>query len=109
MQWLKVHPKFLTNSLYVMGDSYSGITVPILVQKISDGNLNKWQPPKNFFILNSYLILQPKITKGPNKWFWWLMEHKKTFKDGNWLCHFVAGNEVGQEPRMNLKVQVQAH
>ena len=37
------------------------------------------------------------------------MEHKKTFQDGNWLCHFVAGNEVGQEPRMNLKVQVQAH
>nr|POE52783.1 serine carboxypeptidase-like 1 [Quercus suber] len=37
-KWLKVHPKFLTNSLYVMGDSYSGITIPILVQKISDGN-----------------------------------------------------------------------
>ena len=79
MQWLKVHPKFLTNSLYVMGDSYSGIIIPILVQKISDGNLHKWQPPKIIFILNSYLFLLQKNTKGGKKSFWWLMEHKKTF------------------------------
>ncbi|KAK7851876.1 serine carboxypeptidase-like 18 [Quercus suber] len=28
-KWLLVHPKFLSNTLYVMGDSYSGITVPM--------------------------------------------------------------------------------
>ena len=41
MQWLKVHPKFLTNSLYVTGDSYLGIIILILVQEISYGNFIK--------------------------------------------------------------------
>ncbi|XP_030934092.1 serine carboxypeptidase-like 7 isoform X2 [Quercus lobata] len=55
-KWLKVHPKFLTNSLYVMGDSYSGITVPILVQKISDGNEVGQEPRMN---LKGYVIGNP--------------------------------------------------
>jgi hypothetical protein len=38
MQWLIAHPTFLRNPLYIAGDSYSGIVVPIIVQKISDGN-----------------------------------------------------------------------
>ncbi|KAK7851874.1 serine carboxypeptidase-like 1 [Quercus suber] len=37
LKWLKLHPKFLTNSLYIMGDSYSGIIIPILVQKYQMG------------------------------------------------------------------------
>jgi hypothetical protein len=37
VQWLKDHPRFLKNPLYIMGDSYSGIIIPILVQQISDG------------------------------------------------------------------------
>nr|POF20847.1 serine carboxypeptidase-like 1 [Quercus suber] len=47
LKWLKLHPKFLTNSLYIMGDSYSGIIIPILVQKISDGNEVGQEPRMN--------------------------------------------------------------
>ncbi|KAE9447068.1 hypothetical protein C3L33_21031, partial [Rhododendron williamsianum] len=38
LKWLMDHPKYLSNKLYVGGDSYSGIIVPIIVQKIYDGN-----------------------------------------------------------------------
>ncbi|XP_031283678.1 serine carboxypeptidase-like 18 [Pistacia vera] len=36
-KWLLDHPKFLSNPLYVSGDSYSGMTVPIIVQKMYNG------------------------------------------------------------------------
>ncbi|KAF7116028.1 hypothetical protein RHSIM_RhsimUnG0041300 [Rhododendron simsii] len=34
LKWLMDHPTFLSNELYIGGDSYSGIIVPIVVQKI---------------------------------------------------------------------------
>ncbi|BBN69147.1 hypothetical protein Prudu_777S000100, partial [Prunus dulcis] len=37
--WLMDHPKFYNNPLYITGDSYSGIIVPMVVQEISDGKL----------------------------------------------------------------------
>lgn len=37
-KWLSSHPRFLKHPLYISGDSYSGIIIPILVNKISDGN-----------------------------------------------------------------------
>ena len=37
VQWLIDHPEFLSNPVYVGGDSYSGITVPLVVQHISNG------------------------------------------------------------------------
>ena len=37
LQWLIDHPKFLTNEVYIGGDSYSGIPVPAVVQEISRG------------------------------------------------------------------------
>ncbi|PIA29441.1 hypothetical protein AQUCO_06000060v1 [Aquilegia coerulea] len=36
-KWLADHPEFLSNPLYVGGDSFSGLTVPIVTQHISDG------------------------------------------------------------------------
>lgn len=36
-KWLLSHPKFLGNELYVGGDSYSGITLPIVVKNILEG------------------------------------------------------------------------
>ena len=37
MQWLENHPEFLKNPLYISGVSYSGISVPVMVQNIIDG------------------------------------------------------------------------
>ncbi|BBH09645.1 serine carboxypeptidase-like 13 [Prunus dulcis] len=46
-KWLMDHPKFYNNPLYIAGDSYSGITLPIVVQEISDGNRDEHLPPMN--------------------------------------------------------------
>ncbi|KAI5655177.1 hypothetical protein M9H77_32364 [Catharanthus roseus] len=37
-KWLLDHPTFISNPVYVGGDSYSGITVPIVATLISNGN-----------------------------------------------------------------------
>nr|KYP47771.1 Serine carboxypeptidase-like 18 [Cajanus cajan] len=37
-KWLVAHPKFQKNPVYIAGDSYSGIPVPVIVKKVSDGN-----------------------------------------------------------------------
>ncbi|XP_059445961.1 serine carboxypeptidase-like 7 isoform X2 [Corylus avellana] len=55
-KWLKAHPRFLKNPLYIMGDSYSGIIIPILVQQISDGNEVGREPPMN---LKGYVLGNP--------------------------------------------------
>jgi len=31
------HPEFLSNEVYIAGDSYSGIPIPVIVQEISHG------------------------------------------------------------------------
>ncbi|XP_058069730.1 serine carboxypeptidase-like 18 isoform X2 [Magnolia sinica] len=36
-KWLIGHPQFLSNPLYIGGDSYSGIILPIFVQEIANG------------------------------------------------------------------------
>ncbi|KAK8321349.1 hypothetical protein V6Z12_A12G093600 [Gossypium hirsutum] len=35
-KWLQSHKKFISNPLYITGDSYSGMIVPIITQAISD-------------------------------------------------------------------------
>ncbi|XP_031128403.1 serine carboxypeptidase-like 18 isoform X2 [Ipomoea triloba] len=47
VQWLLDHPTFLSNPLYVGGDSYSGITVPLVVRNIYDGLESGIEPRLN--------------------------------------------------------------
>ena len=37
LQWLIDHPNFSSNEVYIGGDSYSGIPIPVIVQEISRG------------------------------------------------------------------------
>ena len=37
LQSLIDHPTFLSNEVYIGGDSYSGIPIPVIVQEISQG------------------------------------------------------------------------
>ena len=88
-----------------MGDFYSGITVPMVVQEISDGNYNLHKRKA------SYLI---HTTSFCNK-TWQNKRDRESYNDGLISVyiiiatfHFLAGNEASREPRMNIKVYVQA-
>ncbi|KAK1441394.1 hypothetical protein QVD17_07244 [Tagetes erecta] len=37
-KWFESHPEFVSNPFYIGGDSYSGNTVPVITQLVSDGN-----------------------------------------------------------------------
>jgi len=51
-QWLLSHPKFLGNELYVGGDSYSGITLPIVVKNILEGSFfSQFMSPLLFMLI----------------------------------------------------------
>ncbi|KAF2309497.1 hypothetical protein GH714_003287 [Hevea brasiliensis] len=56
-QWLLDHPQYLTNQLFIGGDSYSGIPLPIVVQNILDGNEAGVPPTMN---LKGYILGNPK-------------------------------------------------
>lgn len=55
-KWLILHPNFMGNPLYIGGDSYSGIVVPMLVLKIVDGNDKGLYPRME---LQGYLLGNP--------------------------------------------------
>ncbi|KAL5097000.1 hypothetical protein RYX36_001327 [Vicia faba] len=52
-KWLNDHPKFQSNEVYIGGDSYSGATVPIVAQEISQENEKGVQPLIN---LQGYIL-----------------------------------------------------
>ncbi|CAF2061338.1 unnamed protein product [Brassica oleracea] len=56
VQWLGKHEEFISNPLYVGGDSYSDKVVPALVQEISKGNYQCCKPPIN---LQCYVLGNP--------------------------------------------------
>ncbi|KAH7689935.1 Peptidase S10 serine carboxypeptidase protein [Dioscorea alata] len=55
-KWLIDHPKFLSNPLYVCGDSYAGKVVPFITHLISQGIESGVQPILN---LKGYLLGNP--------------------------------------------------
>ncbi|XP_026660628.2 serine carboxypeptidase-like 17 [Phoenix dactylifera] len=55
-KWFKDHPRFLSNPLYIAGDSYGGKIVPVVAQEISQGIETGQQPLLN---LKGYLIGNP--------------------------------------------------
>ncbi|KAL7206336.1 hypothetical protein ACSBR2_019114 [Camellia fascicularis] len=57
MIWLMDHPQFLSNDLYISGDSYSGLIVPNIVQKIYVGNLEVGVEP--LIKLKGYILGNP--------------------------------------------------
>ncbi|KAM7474764.1 hypothetical protein LguiB_022007 [Lonicera macranthoides] len=59
-KWLSYHPKFINNPLYICGISYSGITVPAIVQKIYTGNEDGDETPLN---IKGYVIGNPITDK----------------------------------------------
>ncbi|KAL7199545.1 hypothetical protein ACSBR2_021771 [Camellia fascicularis] len=52
-KWLLEHRQFLSVQLFVGGDSYAGITVPLITKKIIDGNKEKAEPYMN---IKGYLV-----------------------------------------------------
>ncbi|XP_062159462.1 serine carboxypeptidase-like 13 [Alnus glutinosa] len=56
IKWLDLHPQFLENQLYVGGDSYSGIPIPMIVQQIVIGNEGGTVPLLN---LKGYVLGNP--------------------------------------------------
>lgn len=56
MKWLENHPQFLNNPLYISGVSYSGLSVPVMVQNIINGNEAGNDPKLN---IKGYLIGNP--------------------------------------------------
>ncbi|XP_057501877.1 serine carboxypeptidase-like 18 [Actinidia eriantha] len=55
-KWLVEHPQFLSVQLYIGGDSYAGLTVPLITKKIIDGNDHKAEPYMN---IKGYLAGSP--------------------------------------------------
>ena len=42
LQWLDEHPQYLPVQLFIGGDSYSGIIVPLVTKKVIDGKIIHW-------------------------------------------------------------------
>ncbi|KAF5203058.1 Serine carboxypeptidase-like [Thalictrum thalictroides] len=55
-QWFNIHPQFTKNPVYIGGDSYAGIVVPIIAQEIANGIMMQHKPIIN---LEGYLLGNP--------------------------------------------------
>ncbi|XP_062091663.1 serine carboxypeptidase-like 17 [Humulus lupulus] len=64
-KWLINHPEFISNPLYIAGDSYSGIIVPMLAQQISNGIKDGTIPPIN---LEGYILGNPATYSSDNNY-----------------------------------------
>lgn len=73
LQWFKLYPEFLANPLFIAGESYAGIYVPTLADKIVEGIEAGIKPKLNF---KGYMVGNP------------VTDHKF---DGNAIIPFVHG------------------
>ncbi|MCE3050083.1 hypothetical protein HAX54_046443 [Datura stramonium] len=64
-KWLVDHPEFLRNPLYIGGDSYSGMVVPIITQILATKNEMGIKPSFN---LKGYLLGNPSTFEGQNNY-----------------------------------------
>uniref|UniRef100_M1APU8 1-O-acylglucose:anthocyanin-O-acyltransferase n=1 Tax=Solanum tuberosum TaxID=4113 RepID=M1APU8_SOLTU len=64
-KWFVDHPAFLKNPLYIGGDSYSGMVVPIISQIIASKNEMEIKP---FINLKGYLLGNPSTFEGENNY-----------------------------------------
>ncbi|KAK4848826.1 hypothetical protein QYF36_017839 [Acer negundo] len=55
-KWIMDHPKFSNNPLYKTGDSYSGMSVPMVSLEMGIGNMAKHQPYLHF---QGYMVGNP--------------------------------------------------
>ncbi|XP_010556480.1 PREDICTED: serine carboxypeptidase-like 1 [Tarenaya hassleriana] len=62
-KWMLLHPEFISNPLYIAGDSYSGMIVPPTTLRISDGNDRGVQPRVN---LKGYVLGNPLTNEETN-------------------------------------------
>ncbi|TXG61089.1 hypothetical protein EZV62_012452 [Acer yangbiense] len=56
-KWLIEHPQFLNNQLFIGGDSYAGIPLPMVVQHVLDGNQIGLEPTMNLKVINLIILL----------------------------------------------------
>ncbi|TYK20129.1 serine carboxypeptidase-like 18 isoform X4 [Cucumis melo var. makuwa] len=74
--WLVDHPEFITNPFYVGGDSYSGMIVPVLAQRIVEGNTIHDEFP--FINFQGYILGNPYTIRGSSKNFTIPFAHRMT-------------------------------
>lgn len=87
LQWLLEHPQYLLVQLFIGGDSYSGLIVPLITQKVVEGmhscvNLKFNKLSGNFCLYTCILACQA------------------------YLCNYFAANEAMVNPYLNLKVHL---
>ncbi|XP_009626153.1 serine carboxypeptidase-like 13 [Nicotiana tabacum] len=66
-KWLIKHPEFIRNPMYIGGDSYSGITLPVITQLISNGIEAGHKPSIN---LKGYILGNPSTF--PLQYNYWI-------------------------------------
>ncbi|KAK8608171.1 hypothetical protein V6N13_023602 [Hibiscus sabdariffa] len=64
LKWLKDHADFISNPIYLSGDSYSGIPIPVLAQEILNGNEHGIEP---MIHLQGYILGNPKTVDSLEK------------------------------------------